>query len=63
MKPDTRHGHIVCAICDQPISPADYPSSYCWPDPGGNVLAAHGACLIRLGETDLGLERIEETTA
>ena len=48
--------HIVCAVCDQPIYITDYATAYCWTDPHSVTVAAHGACLIRLGERDLGLK-------
>jgi hypothetical protein len=51
-------GHIRCVICDKPIEKhgdGTYADSWCWTDPSGNSCAAHGACLRRLGERDLGL--------
>jgi hypothetical protein len=44
-----------CAVCVRPLLPADWSTSWVWTDPGGNAVAAHGDCLHRLGERDLGL--------
>lgn len=47
--------HILCVICGQPISQDGHDAASCWTDPGGTTVAAHNACLRRLGETDLDL--------
>lgn len=48
-------GHIACEFCGHCIQPAEYHQACCWTDPGGTTVAAHNACLRRLGETDLDL--------
>jgi hypothetical protein len=51
----SRAGHIPCAICTGPITLDQYRSARCWTDPQGVTVAAHAICLVRVGETDLGL--------
>lgn len=41
-----------CWVCAHPIT---RPDGWCWTDPHGRVVAAHHACLVLLGETDLDL--------
>lgn len=48
-------GHIPCAICTGHITLDQYRSARCWTDPHGITVAAHHACLVRVGETDLDL--------
>ena len=50
-----RPGHIPCCICLAAISLDDYRTARCWTDPRGITCAAHAACLIRLGEQEIGL--------
>lgn len=47
--------YIECALCNVPISPADYVEAQCWVDPGYVALAAHRQCLVWIGETELDL--------
>jgi hypothetical protein len=51
----SRAGHIPCTICTHTIAPDDYRTARCWTDPGGTTCAAHHACLVRVGETELHL--------
>jgi hypothetical protein len=59
--PDRSHdrsgaaGHIPCCICLDHIRLEEYRTARCWTDPDGTTVAAHAACLVRVGETDLGL--------
>ncbi len=48
-------GHIPCAICLDHIRTEEYRTARCWTDPCGTTVAAHAACLTRLGETELQL--------
>jgi hypothetical protein len=48
-------GHIPCCICLAPIPLDEYRTARCWADPAGITCAAHAACLIGVGERDLGL--------
>lgn len=50
-----RAGHIQCCICIGTIRLDQYRTARCWVDPHGTTVAAHAACLIRVGERDLGL--------
>jgi hypothetical protein len=51
----SRAGHIPCVICTGLIGLDQYQSACCWTDPNGVSCAAHGACLVWVGERDLGL--------
>jgi hypothetical protein len=48
-------GWIPCAICTDPIHPHEYRSARCWTDPTAITVAAHAACLVRIGEHELSL--------
>lgn len=48
-------GHIVCCICLLPIPLDQYRTARCWTDPQGITCAAHVACLVWVGERDVGL--------
>lgn len=48
-------GWIPCCICTDPIRPDQYATAVCWADPHGHTCAAHRACLIAVGETELQL--------
>lgn len=48
-------GHIPCVICLDLIRLEEYRSARCWTDPNGITCAAHAACLIRVGEREIGL--------
>lgn len=48
-------GHITCCICVDPISLDEYRTARCWSDPFGITVAAHAACLARVGEHELGI--------
>jgi hypothetical protein len=48
-------GWIPCVICEHTISLDQHRTARCWTDPNGVTCAAHAACLIRVGERDLGL--------
>lgn len=50
-----RAGWIPCAICTALIGLDQYRTARCWTDPHGTTVAAHHACLVDLGETDLEL--------
>jgi len=41
--------HILCVICSQPIFRQQHTAASCWTDPGGTTVAAHNACLVRVG--------------
>lgn len=49
---------MFCAACGQPIFDEQWPSSYCWTDPDGITVAAHGHCLRPFDEIveDMDLE-------
>jgi hypothetical protein len=51
----SRAGWIPCCICLDHIRLEEYRTARCWTDPDGTTVAAHAACLVRIGETDLGL--------
>jgi hypothetical protein len=48
-------GHIPCVICLAVIPFDQYATARCWTDPFGITCAAHAACLVGVGERDLGL--------
>ncbi len=50
-----RAGHIVCCICTSLIPLHEYRTARCWIDPEGETCAAHAACLIAVGEKEIGL--------
>lgn len=50
-----RAPHIQCCICLDLIPLTEYRTARCWVDPKGETCAAHAACLIRVGETEIGL--------
>lgn len=52
---DPAGSYIPCCICCLFIRPDQYATSSCWTDPGNMTVAAHDACLRRLGEFDLHL--------
>jgi hypothetical protein len=54
-EPSRAAGHIPCTICTHPISLDEYHTARCWTDPQANTVAAHAACLIRIGEHELSL--------
>lgn len=47
--------HIVCCICLGLIPISDYRTARCWMDPDGETVAAHAACLVRVGEREIGI--------
>jgi hypothetical protein len=48
-------GWIPCALCLLPIHLDQYRTARCWTDPEGVTVAAHAACLLWVGETELRL--------
>lgn len=44
-----------CCVCQGHINIIGRRDAYVWSDPGGEWCLAHGDCLRRLGEQDLGL--------
>lgn len=48
-------GHIPCVICTHTIALEQYRDARCWTDPNGITCAAHAACLLAVGEQEIGL--------
>lgn len=51
----SRAGWIPCAICSGLIGLDEYRTARCWTDPNSITVAAHQACLTRVGEQELNL--------